>query len=100
MRVMGLVTAVLIGLGMWAAPAEAAVNIEVDLSTQTMHVRSGSGAAFVATRPTAGWRSALRAASWRQCRIRDGSRGTAGFPGVDCIGLPTEIRATRYKHEI
>ena len=46
MRVMGLVTAVLIGLGMWAAPAEAAVNIEVDLSTQTMHVRSGSGAAY------------------------------------------------------
>lgn len=46
MRVMGFVAAVLIGLGVWAAPAEAAVSIQVDLSTQTMHVRSGSGAAY------------------------------------------------------
>lgn len=46
MRVMGLVTAVLVGLGLWAAPAEAAVNIQVDLSTQTMHVRSAGGAAY------------------------------------------------------
>ena len=46
MRVMGFVTAVLVGLGVWAAPAEAAVNIQVDLSSQTMHVRSGSGEAY------------------------------------------------------
>lgn len=46
MRVMGFVAAVLVGLGVWAAPAEAAVSIQVDLSTQTMHVRSGSGASY------------------------------------------------------
>ena len=43
MRMMGFVAAVLVGLGLWAAPAEAAVSIQVDLSTQTMHVRSGGG---------------------------------------------------------
>ena len=46
MRLMGFAAAVLIGLGIWAAPAEAAVDIQVDLSTQTMHVRSGSGEAY------------------------------------------------------
>ena len=46
MRVMGLVAAVLVSLGVWAAPAEAAVDIQVDLSTQTMHVRSANGAAY------------------------------------------------------
>ncbi len=43
MRLIGFVTAVLAGLGVWATPVEAAVNIQVDLSTQTMHVRSGGG---------------------------------------------------------
>ncbi len=46
MRVMGFVAAVLIGLGAWAAPAKAAVSIQVDLSTQTMHVRSANGEAY------------------------------------------------------
>jgi hypothetical protein len=46
MRVMGFVAAVLVGLGVWSAPAKAAVNIQVDLSTQTMHVRSGDGQAY------------------------------------------------------
>ncbi len=46
MRLKGLLAAMLIGLGLWAAPAEAAVNIQVDLSTQTMHVTSGSGEAY------------------------------------------------------
>lgn len=46
MRVMGFVAAVLVGLGVWAAPAAAAVSIQVDMSTQTMHVRSGSGATY------------------------------------------------------
>ena len=47
MRMMGLVAAVMVGLGVWAAPAAAAVNIRVDLSTQTMEVQSGSGATYV-----------------------------------------------------
>ncbi len=46
MRVKSLLASVLLGLGLWAAPAEAAVNIQVDLSTQTMHVTSGSGASY------------------------------------------------------
>ena len=46
MRMMGFVTAVLVSLGVWAAPAEAAVRIQVDLSTQTMHVTSGTGASY------------------------------------------------------
>lgn len=47
MRMMGLVAAVMVGLGVWAAPAAAAVSIRVDLSTQTMQVQSGSGATYV-----------------------------------------------------
>lgn len=46
MRVKALLAAMLIGLGLWAAPAEAAVDIQVDLSTQTMHVTSGGGDAY------------------------------------------------------
>ncbi len=46
MRVKSLLAAVLIGLGVWAAPAKAAVDIRVDLSTQTMHVTSGDGATY------------------------------------------------------
>ena len=46
MRFKGVLAAMLIGLGLWAAPAEAAVSIQVDLSTQTMHVTSGSGEAY------------------------------------------------------
>ena len=46
MRMMGFVAMVLAGLGLWVAPAEAAVDIQVDLATQTMHVRSGTGAAY------------------------------------------------------
>ena len=44
MRVMGFAAAMLIGLGVCSA--EAAVNIQVDLSTQTMHVQSESGASY------------------------------------------------------
>ena len=46
MRMMGFVTAMLVGLGLWVAPARAAVNIQVDLSTQTMHVHSGRGGSY------------------------------------------------------
>ena len=46
MRMMGFVAAVLVSLGVWAAPAEAAVSIQVDLSTQTMHVTSGMGVSY------------------------------------------------------
>ena len=46
MGMKSLLATVLVGLGLWAAPAEAAVNIQVDLSTQTMHVTSGSGASY------------------------------------------------------
>ena len=46
MRVKSLLAAILIGLGAWAAPAKAAVDIQVDLSTQTMHVTSGEGATY------------------------------------------------------
>jgi hypothetical protein len=46
MRVKSLLAAVLVGLGLWAAPAKAAVDIQVDLSTQTMHVTSGDGTTY------------------------------------------------------
>ena len=46
MRIKSLLTAVLFGLGLLSVPAQAAVDIQVDLSTQTMHVRSGSGEAY------------------------------------------------------
>jgi hypothetical protein len=41
-----LPTLVLVGLGLLAAPARAAVNVQVDLSTQTMHVTSDRGEAY------------------------------------------------------
>ncbi len=43
MRLKRLLTSMVIGLGFWAGTARAAVNIQVDLTTQTMHVTSGSG---------------------------------------------------------
>ncbi len=43
MRAIVFLASVLIGLGVWATGAQAAVNIEVDLSHQTMHVTSGNG---------------------------------------------------------
>ena len=46
MRMTSLLATVLVGLGLWAAPAAAAVDIQVDLSTQTMHVTSGSGSSY------------------------------------------------------
>ena len=43
MRAMTFFATMLVGLGLWAGAAKAAVDIEVDLSTQTMHVTTGSG---------------------------------------------------------
>ena len=43
MRAMTFFATMLVGLGLWAGAARAAVNIEVDLSSQTMHVATGSG---------------------------------------------------------
>ncbi len=43
MRAMVFLASVLFGIGLWATAAEAAVDIEVDLSHQTMHVTSGNG---------------------------------------------------------
>lgn len=46
MRAMGFVAAAMIAFGMWSAPAAAAVNIQVDLSSQTMHVTDNSGESY------------------------------------------------------
>ena len=43
MRAMTFLATMLVGLGVWASTARAAVNIQVDLSSQTMHVTTGSG---------------------------------------------------------
>lgn len=40
------VTTMCLGLGVWAGGARAAVNIQVDLSSQTMHVTSGDGQSY------------------------------------------------------
>ncbi len=47
MRAIVFLASVLIGIGLWATAAEAAVNIEVDLSHQTMQVTSGNGETHV-----------------------------------------------------
>ncbi len=39
-------TAMSLGLGIWTGNAHAAVNIQVDLSSQTMHVTSGDGQSY------------------------------------------------------
>ena len=39
-------TTMCLGLGVWAGGARAAVNIQVDLSSQTMHVTSGDGQSY------------------------------------------------------
>jgi len=48
MRAKGLLvaTTMSLGLGIWAGGARAAVNIEVDLASQTMHVMSGNGQSY------------------------------------------------------
>lgn len=43
MRALVFLASVLIGIGVWATGAEAAVDIEVNLSNQTMQVTSGDG---------------------------------------------------------
>ena len=43
MRAMTLLATMLLGLGLWAGAAQAAVDIQVDLSSQTMHVTTGNG---------------------------------------------------------
>ena len=47
MRAIVFLASVLIGIGLWATSAEAAVDIQVNLSTQTMQVTSGDGQTHV-----------------------------------------------------
>ena len=43
MRATTFLATMLVALGLWTGAARAAVDIQVDLSTQTMHVTTGSG---------------------------------------------------------